>query len=76
VGSAHALALGYGSLYNHANPAALRYVPDPENLALAMFATRGVKAGEELTINYNAPSGLESVDDSLWFGRMNIAQII
>jgi tetratricopeptide (TPR) repeat protein len=75
VGSAHALALGYGSLYNHANPATLRYVPDPENLALAMFATRDVKAGEELTINYNAPSGLESVDDSLWFGRMNIAQI-
>ena len=76
VGCARALALGYGSLYYHANPAALQYVPDPENLAQVMFATRGVKAGEELTINYNAPSGLESDNESLWFARMNMARFL
>lgn len=56
-GSAHAVALGYGSLFNHDNPASLRYEADPGNLSLRFIATRDIAAGEELTINYNAPQG-------------------
>lgn len=63
----HALALGYGSLYNHRNPASLRYEADETGLLLRLTAVRGVAAGEELTINYNAPGGGPDSDDDYWF---------
>ena len=53
VGKAHALALGYGGLYNHDNPACLRYEADSENISLKFIATRNIASAEELTINYD-----------------------
>ncbi|MBL4744704.1 MAG: SET domain-containing protein-lysine N-methyltransferase, partial [Cycloclasticus sp.] len=53
----HALALGFGSLYNHDNPANLRYQAVPDDEAINYIATRAIKKDEELTINYNAGGG-------------------
>ena len=58
-----ALALGYGSLYNHANPSNLRYETDVEALLLRLVAVREIDPGEELTINYNADGGAEASDE-------------
>lgn len=52
-----AIALGYGSLYNHANPATLRYLADGPRRCLLFVAARRISTGEELTINYNRTMG-------------------
>jgi uncharacterized protein len=48
-----ALALGYGSLYNHFAPSCADYVMDFDAHTIDIFAVRDIKAGEEITINYN-----------------------
>ena len=76
LGSAQALALGYGGLYNHDSPANLRYEADPANLAMRFIATRTISADEELTINYNSPFGTDDENNAGWFARMNIKPIV
>jgi len=71
-----ALALGFGSMYNHDNPANMRYEADKKNLTLKFSAARNIRAGEELTINYNARGGEASSDDNIWFERMNVRPIV
>ena len=67
-----ALALGFGSLYNHANPANLQYCADGENNLMTFKAVRTILEGEQLTINYNGTNGAHtSVEDS-WFKTANI----
>jgi Flp pilus assembly protein TadD len=76
VGTAHALALGYGALYNHHDAANLCYRADPENLALKFIAMRDIVANEELTVDYNAAGGkASSSGDDNWFDRMNVTQL-
>ena len=71
-----ALALGYGSLYNHDNPSNLRYEADVQNRLLAFIADRDIAKGEELTVNYNATGGGASWDkNNWWFERNNIQPI-
>ena len=59
-----ALALGYGSLYNHSYSPNARYDEEPGAL-MAFTALRPIATGEEITINYNgdpedrAPVGFE-----------------
>jgi hypothetical protein len=65
--SRHALALGYGSLYNGANPANLRFERDTVHGAIRFFAVRDIAVGEELTINYSAPDGREASPHDDWF---------
>ncbi len=67
-----ALALGYGSLYNHANPSNLRYETDVEALVLRLVAVREIEAGEELTLNYNADGGANVWDEEWWFEEKGI----
>jgi SET domain-containing protein len=61
-----ALALGYGSLYNHSYRPNARYDDDAQ-AAMVFLALRSIAAGEEITINYNgdpedrAPVGFEVV---------------
>lgn len=62
-----ALALGYGSLYNHANPASLRYEADGSGLLLRLVAVRDIAAGEELNINYDVAGGEAEPGDEYWF---------
>ena len=71
----YALSLGFGSLYNHANPANLLYEARPVDSTIAYIAVRAIKKDEELSINYNAGGGSHvSVADS-WFKQHNIAPV-
>lgn len=47
-----ALALGCGSLYNHAQDPSCSAELDAEQAVLSVFATRAIRAGEELTVDY------------------------
>lgn len=67
-----ALALGYGSLYNHANPANLRYETDGSSLVLRLVTVRDISPDEELTINYNADGGAAVSDEDWWFEEKKI----
>ncbi len=48
-----ALVLGYGSLYNHSYEPNATYVKEPSNGVVTFRAIRNIKAGEEITVNYN-----------------------
>jgi SET domain-containing protein len=54
-----ALALGYGSLYNHSYRPNARY-DDLEGQIKEFIAIRNIEPGEEITVNYNG----EPEDDS------------
>jgi uncharacterized protein len=60
----YALALGYGSLYNHSHQPSARYEMDYDNDEIHMVARRRIKRGEEITISYNGDA-----DDQapVWF---------
>lgn len=73
--SVSALALGYGSLYNHDNPANMRYEVDQSALALRFIAVRDIKEGEELTINYSGENGAPVAEDDWWFKEKNVKPI-
>jgi hypothetical protein len=53
-----AMALGYGSLYNHDNSGTLRYAATGDGQGLTFIADVDIGQGEELTIHYNAAAGL------------------
>lgn len=76
VPNTHALALGYGSMYNHENPANMRYEADSQHSLLRFIAIRVINKGEELTINYNSIGGGPQWDNNNWFERMNIEPIV
>ena len=48
-----AIALGYGSLYNHSYTPNARYEFRESEERLEFLALREIEAGEEITINYN-----------------------
>jgi uncharacterized protein len=72
VRSTHCLALGYGSMYNHDNPANMRYEADTERSLLRFIAARPISPNEELTVNYNAPGGAPDSAADTWFVRMGV----
>jgi hypothetical protein len=72
---ATAIAGGYGSMYNHANPANMIYHADPVALTLVFTAARDINREEELTINYNARGGGSVWHDDNWFEREGISSI-
>ena len=59
-----AIALGYGSLYNHSYTPNAEYKNNIDNLSIDFYAISDITNGQEITINYN-----ESSDDNspLWF---------
>jgi hypothetical protein len=61
------IALGWGSMYNHHNPANMRYEAAPDQALLRFIAVRDIQAQEELTINYNAAGGSACSHDDHWF---------
>lgn len=67
-----ALALGFGSLYNHANPASLSFKADVENQAMIYTAAQNIYKDQELTINYNGPDGHFCSEQDDWFARNNV----
>jgi hypothetical protein len=68
----HCLALGYGSMYNHENPANMRYEADAEANVLRFVAIRDIAVDEELTVNYNAVGGGHESDQNTWFTGMGV----
>lgn len=48
-----ALALGFGSLYNHSYAPNATYKPDTADRAIEFVALRAIRKGEEITTNYN-----------------------
>jgi hypothetical protein len=49
----YALALGFGSLYNHSRSPAARYEMDYDLEEIHVIALRAIHPGDEITINYN-----------------------
>lgn len=70
-----ALALGYGSMYNHDNPANMRYEADATKLFLRFIAIRDIEESEELTINYNGLGGVAEWHNNSWFDRMKVQPV-
>jgi len=68
----HAIALGYGSLYNSANPANMRFEADADTPALRFVAERDIAADEELTINYSSWGGAAHSTSNDWFKRLKV----
>lgn len=63
-GEHSAIALGYGSLYNHSYRPNARYVKLLAEQVIEFYALRDIQPGEEILINYN----VDPADDSpLWF---------
>ncbi|HEY0661448.1 MAG TPA: SET domain-containing protein-lysine N-methyltransferase [Lysobacter sp.] len=75
TGDVHAFALGYASMYNHSNPANLRYTADPANHVLVFTAVRRIEADEELTINYNSCRGEPVSEEDNWFEDFEVTII-
>jgi len=59
-----AIALGYGSLYNHSYQPNARYEVDFEEEVICFYTIHDVQVGEEVCVNYN---GVPEDDQELWF---------
>ena len=59
-----AIALGYGSLYNHSSTPNADYGMDFERQTIDFRTIHAIAAGEELTINYTDG---EDIRTELWF---------
>lgn len=59
-----ALALGYGSLFNHSYTPNAVYGFNFANRTIDFYAHTDIKAGEEILVNYN---GEPDDDEPLWF---------
>lgn len=59
-----AIALGYGSLYNHTIDSNAHYELNVADDTIEIVAVKDIKAGEEITVNYNGEPG---DDKAVWF---------
>lgn len=71
----HAVALGYGSMYNHSNPANLRYEACEHGQYLKFISVSNIEKDNELTINYNAYGGYHTSEKDTWFEQNGIEPI-
>ncbi len=58
------IALGYGSIYNHAIDCNADFILDFTKDFIEIVAIDDIKAGEEITINYHGEPGEE---EKVWF---------
>ena len=70
--SMYAISQGYGGIYNHANPANLRYHALVESGCLQFTAARTIQQGEEMTINFNSLTGEVTSDTDTWFQSLGL----
>lgn len=59
-----AIALGYGSIYNHITHSNTDFTFDYEADTITFFAVKDIAPGEEITINYLGETGEEG---DVWF---------
>lgn len=60
----YAICLGYGSLYNHSYAPNAEYDMDFEGQTIDFECIKPIKAGEEITVNYN---GYPADQSPVWF---------
>lgn len=60
----YAIALGYGSLYNHSYYPNARYSFAYNSKTISFYARRPIKKGEEIRVNYN---GCPYDTQNVWF---------
>ncbi len=58
-----AIALGFGSLYNHSVDPNAEFVPDYGDDTIIFTALRNIAEGEEITVDYQAGAAVRA----LWF---------
>jgi SET domain-containing protein len=59
------MVLGYGSLINHSYTSNATWKQDYENIRMVYSAVKNIKAGEEITVNYNGdPNDAKPIE---WF---------
>ncbi|HJW28156.1 MAG TPA: SET domain-containing protein-lysine N-methyltransferase [Saprospiraceae bacterium] len=58
-----AIALGYGSLYNHAEHPNAEFEPDYKNQYIIFRALHAIPAGTEILVDYHAGNP----DEEVWF---------
>ena len=61
-----AVALGYGSLYNHSYRPNAEYIYDLNEKVIEIVAIKDIAAGKEITCNYH---GDPNCKDELWFDK-------
>ncbi len=61
-----AIALGFGSLYNHDYQPNAEYVIDAEQKSIDIYSLRDIEPGEEITLNYNGDPEDQS---PVWFDQ-------
>jgi SET domain-containing protein len=61
-----AIALGYGSLYNHSRAANADYESYYEEEEIHIIAYKDIQPGEEVTINYNNDPNSQT---PMWFEK-------
>ena len=61
---AAAIALGYGSLYNHSYQPNANFILDLDNQSIDIYSIKDILVGEEITFNYH---GDPEAKDELWF---------
>jgi SET domain-containing protein len=64
-----AIALGFGSLYNHAMYSNAAYALDQNTRTMSYYALQDIPAGTEICINYAGETGQEFKE---WFESRNI----
>ena len=64
LSEASAIALGFGSLYNHAHDPNAMYVKKYEAREIEFVSLRDIDEGEEITVSYNGGLG---DDRPVWF---------
>lgn len=63
AGDGAAIALGFGSLYNHGEPANAEFELDYDEEMIRFTALRRIEAGEEVTVDYR----VGDPEMQLWF---------
>lgn len=63
-------------MYNHENPANMRYEAESQHSLLRFISVRAINEGEELTVNYNSIGGGAEWGNDNWFDRMNVTPIV
>ncbi|WNB91505.1 SET domain-containing protein [Bacillus sp. NEB1478] len=63
-GEGVAIALGFGSLFNHSYKPNARFENNFKKQTVDFYAHKNIKAGDEIFVNYN---GDPDDQDSLWF---------
>lgn len=64
-----ALALGFGSLYNHSENPNAEFEINSKDKIIIFTATKDIKRDEEITFNYYGESKSKSKKNPLWFEK-------